>query len=85
MGISHQIDPTPKGKEGATDSLIVLGSLVPEGSKTQGRGGRTGGPKEREGSPKGRERGPENSGERREVSRGRVSREGFLRKGSPGE
>ncbi len=38
-----------------------------------------------EGGPKGRERGPENPGERREVSRGRVSWEGFLRKGSPGE
>ena len=49
--ISHQIDPTPKGREGAKDSLIVLGSLVPEGSKTQGRGGRTGGPKERAAQP----------------------------------
>ena len=28
IGISRQIDPTPKGREGATDSLIVLGSLV---------------------------------------------------------
>ena len=33
IGISHQIDPTPKGREGAKDSLIVLGSLVPEGSE----------------------------------------------------
>ena len=36
MGISHQIDPTPKGREGAKDSLIVLGSLVPEGSEDPG-------------------------------------------------
>ena len=38
--ISHQIDPTPKGREGATDSLIVPGSLVPEGSEDPGKGGR---------------------------------------------
>ena len=36
IGISHQIDPTPKGREGAKDSLIVLGSLVPEGSEDPG-------------------------------------------------
>ena len=36
LGISHQIDPTPKGREGAKDSLIVLGSLVPEGSEDSG-------------------------------------------------
>ena len=36
IGISHQIDPTPKGREGAKDSLIVLGSLVPEGSEDSG-------------------------------------------------
>ena len=36
MGISHQIDPTPRGREGAKDSLIVLGSLVPEGSEDSG-------------------------------------------------
>ena len=40
IGISHQIDPTPKGREGAKDSLIVLGSLVPEGSEDPGEGGR---------------------------------------------
>ncbi len=89
IGISHQIDPTPKGKEGATDSLIVLGSLVPEGSEDPGerredrRPKREGGRAKRDGERTREPRG-EKGGFQREGFQGRFPQEGFTGRVSRG-